>query len=56
MKKIAKRTQKMNGEFGITRFNQRRKGLNKILTILARGTRVSADPRAVDYTAAQFNL
>lgn len=54
--KISARTRKMAGEFGITRLEQRRAGLGKILTLLARSTDVVATPAAVEYTAAQFNL
>ncbi len=54
--KMADRTRKMTGEYGIEVWEQRRSGLAKILGLLARGTRVSNHPRAVEYTAAQFGL
>lgn len=56
--KVAKsaRTRKMEGEFGVKVLEQRRSGLGKVLTLLARCTDVQASPMAVEYTAAQFNL
>ncbi|AKY02205.1 hypothetical protein AEO54_053 [Vibrio phage vB_VorS-PVo5] len=54
--KMAGRTRKMTGEFGITQLENRRAGLAKILGLLAKGTRVSNHPRAVEYTAAHFGL
>lgn len=54
--KMSARTRKMTGEFGLKVWEQRRSGLAKVLGLLAKGTRVSAHPKAVEYTAAQFNL
>ncbi|QQO38450.1 hypothetical protein VPG01_092 [Vibrio phage VPG01] len=54
--KMADRTRKMTGEYGIKMLEQRRAGLAKILGLLAKGTSVSNHPRAVEYTAAQFGL
>lgn len=54
--KMSARTRKMAGEFGIKQLESRRAGLAKILGLLAKGTRVSNHPRAVEYTAAQFGL
>lgn len=54
--KMAARTRKMTGEYGIKMLEQRRSGLAKILGLLAKGTRVSNHPRAVEYTAAKFGL
>lgn len=54
--KMSARTRKMNGAFGLEVLEQRRSGLAKVLGLLAKGTRVSSHPKAVEYTAAQFNL
>lgn len=56
--KMAARTRKMAGEFGLTVLEQRRSGLAKMLGLLNKGTNgyVSNHPRAVEYTAAKFGL
>lgn len=57
-RKVAKRTEKLEGQFGHQVLVARRNGLVKVLGLLSRGTGkyVSDTPRAVELTANTFSL